>query len=52
MGKRQATNIKNNFSYSAMCTTLHNLLDKYVPEQVQLKLPQLKKIILPQLKKI
>ena len=52
MGKRQATNIKNNFSYSAMCTTLHSLLDKYVPEQVQLKLPQLKKIILPQLKKI
>jgi len=53
MGKKQATNVKKNFSLEAMQQLLIQTLDKYVPEfpkQVAIKLPQLKKIELPQLK--
>jgi glycosyltransferase involved in cell wall biosynthesis len=55
MGKKQATNIKKGFSLDAMGDLLVSTLDKYVPEfpkQMQLKMPQLKKVQLPQLKKI
>ncbi len=54
MGKKQANNIKKNFSLDAMNTKLMEYLDKYVPEfpkQVALKLPQLKKIELSKLTK-
>ena len=54
MGKKQANNIKKNFSLDAMNAKLMEYLDKYVPEfpkQVALKLPQLKKIELPKLTK-
>jgi len=53
MGKKQATNVKKNFSLEAMQQLLIQTLDKYVPEfpkQVAIKLPQFKKIELPQLK--
>jgi glycosyltransferase involved in cell wall biosynthesis len=55
IAKKQAHHVKTNFSFDAMHDLLHNLLDKNVPEfpkQVQLKLPQLKKIELPKLKKV
>ena len=55
LGKKQSYHIKKNFSLDAMESRLGELLDKFVPEfpkQVDLKLPQLKKISLPQLKKI
>ena len=53
--KRQGHKSRTAFSYKNMRETLSNLLIKYVPEfpkQVQLKLPQLKKIELPKLKKV
>lgn len=55
MGKKQASNIKNQFSFDAMDQLLNKMLDSNVPEfpkQVQLKLPQLKKIQLPKLNKV
>ena len=54
MGKKQATNIKKNFSLEKMHDKLSEYLSKYVPEfpkQVAIKLPQLKKIELPKLTK-
>ena len=42
--KRQGHKIKTEFSYDSMVLFLSTYLDKYVPKQVQLKLPQLKKI--------
>ena len=59
-GKRQGHRIKTEFSYDNMVTVLGSYLERYVPKQVALKLPQLKKIggtepkkaELPQLKKI
>ena len=53
--KKQATLIKKEWNFDVMTTKLKDLLDKYVPEfatQVQLKLPQLKKVELPKLKKV
>jgi len=55
LGKKQNFHIKNHFSLDAMYTKMWELLDKYTPEfaqQVQLQLPQIKKIQLPTLKKI
>jgi hypothetical protein len=42
--KRQGHKIKTEFSYDNMVLFLSTYLNKYVPKQVQLKLPQLKKI--------
>ena len=53
--KKQATLIRKEWSFDQMVSKLKEILDKYVPEfpaQVQLKLPQLKKIELPKLKKV
>lgn len=45
-GKRQGHKIKTEFSYDNMVLFLSAYLTKYVPQQVQLKLPQLKKVTL------
>ena len=45
-GKRQGHKIKTEFSYDNMVLFLSAYLGKYVPKQVELKLPQLKKISL------
>jgi hypothetical protein len=53
--KRQGHKSRTQFSYENMRDTLDNLLTQYIPEfpkQVQLKLPQLKKIELPKLQKV
>lgn len=53
--KRQGHKSRTLFSYESMRETLDNLLTLYIPDfpkQVQLKLPQLKKIELPKLKKV
>jgi hypothetical protein len=42
--KRQGHKIKTEFSYDNMVLFLSTYLDKYVPKQIELKLPQLKKI--------
>lgn len=52
MGKRQGHKIKTEFSYDSMMLVLQAYLEKYVPKQVALKLPQLKKIELPKLQKV
>lgn len=52
MGRRQGHKIKSEFSFDSMLLVLQSYLDRYVPKQVQLKLPQLKKIDLPKLEKI
>ena len=55
LAKRQGYKSRTEFSYDKMRETLDTLLTQYIPEfpkQVQLKLPQLKKIELPKLKKI
>jgi glycosyltransferase involved in cell wall biosynthesis len=55
LGKAQCTNIKKNFSLDAMHDKLVEILDRNVPkfpQQVQLKLPSLKKIELPRLKQV
>ena len=55
LAKRQGFKSRTNFSYEKMRETLDSLLIKYVPEfpkQVQLKLPQLKKVELPKLNKV
>lgn len=52
LAKRQGYKSRSEFSYEAMVQHLNQLLDKYLPqfpEQVELKLPELK---LPKLKKI
>jgi glycosyltransferase involved in cell wall biosynthesis len=53
--KRQAYKSKNEFSWDKMKEKTDELLTKYIPEfpkQVELKLPQLKKIELPKLKTV
>lgn len=50
--KRQGHKVKTEYCYDNMVLLLKDLLDRYVPKQVQLVLPQLKKIELPKLKKI
>ena len=53
--KRQGHKSRTQFSYDNMRETVDTLLTRYVPEfpkQVQLKLPQLKKIELPKLQKV
>lgn len=53
--KRQGHKSRTQFSYDNMRETVDTLLSQYVPEfpkQVQLKLPQLKKIELPKLQKV
>jgi len=55
LAKRQGYKSRTEFSYDKMRETLDTLLTQYIPEfpkQVQLKLPQLKKIELPKLNKI
>jgi glycosyltransferase involved in cell wall biosynthesis len=55
LAKRQGFKSRTNFSYEKMRETLDSLLIKYVPEfpqQLQLKLPQLKKVELPKLNKV
>ena len=44
LGKRQGHKIKTEFSYDNMVLILGTYLEKYVPKQVQLVLPKLKKI--------
>ena len=51
--KRLATQNAKNFSLDAMTKELGKILDKYVPEfaeEVQLKLPKLKKVDAPKIK--
>jgi glycosyltransferase involved in cell wall biosynthesis len=53
--KRQAHRSKTEFSWEKMKDKVDELFTKYIPEfpkQVELKLPQLKKIELPKLKKV
>jgi glycosyltransferase involved in cell wall biosynthesis len=53
--KRQAYHSKTNFSWDKMAEKTNILLTQHIPEfpaQVELKLPQLKKIELPKLQKI
>ena len=52
MGKRQGHKIKSEFSYDSMLLVLQSYFEKYIPKQVALKLPQLKKIELPKLQKV
>jgi len=55
LAKRQGYRSRTEFSYDKMRETLDTILTQYVPEfpkQVQLKLPQLKKIELPKLRKV
>jgi len=55
LAKRQGYKSRTEFSYDKMRETLDIILTQYIPEfpkQVQLKLPQLKKIELPKLKKV
>jgi glycosyltransferase involved in cell wall biosynthesis len=52
LAKRQAHYAKTNFSFDKMAEVLDNILETNIPKQVQLKLPQLKKVELPTLKKI
>ena len=42
--KRQGHKIKTEFSYDNMVLFLSTYLNKYVPKQIELKLPQLKKV--------
>jgi len=49
-GKRQGHKIKTEFNFDNMSLLLGSYLEKYVPKQVAVKLPQLKKIELPKLK--
>jgi hypothetical protein len=54
-GKRQGHYARTNFSYEKMQELVEDILDKNIPEfpkQIELKLPQLKKIELPKLQKI
>lgn len=44
LGKRQGHKIKTEFSYDSMVLILGTYLEKYVPKQVELVLPKLKKI--------
>ena len=44
LGKRQGHKIKTEFSYDNMVLLLNSYLEKYVPKQVQLVLPKLKKL--------
>jgi len=44
LGKRQGHKIKTEFSYDNMVLILGTYLEKYVPKQVELVLPKLKKI--------
>jgi len=44
LAKRQGHKIKTEFNYDNMMLILNNYLDKYVPKQVKLVLPKLKKI--------
>ncbi len=53
--KRQAHRSKTEFSWDKMKDKVDELFTKYIPEfpkQVELKLPQLKKIELPKLQKV
>lgn len=53
--KRQGHKSRTSFSYENMRDTVDKLLTQYIPEfpkQVELKLPQLKKIELPKLQKV
>jgi glycosyltransferase involved in cell wall biosynthesis len=53
--KRQAYRSKNEFSWGKMKEKIDSLFTQYIPEfpkNIELKLPQLKKIELPKLKKI
>ena len=52
MGKRQAHKIKTEFNFDNMVLLLGTYLKTYVQEQVQVKLPQLKKLQLPKLQKL
>jgi hypothetical protein len=49
--KRQSYRSRTIFSLEEMSNLLLTILDNKVPKQVQLKLPQLKKIELPKFKK-
>jgi len=53
--KRQAFKSKNEFNWNKMSEKVDSLFTQYIPEfpkEIQLKLPQLKKIELPKLKKL
>ena len=55
LAKRQGYRSRTEFSYEKMRETLDSLLTQYVPDfpkQVELKLPQLKKIEVPKLNKV
>lgn len=50
--KKQATLIKKEYSLDAMATKLLDVLDKFAPKQIPIKLPQLKKVEPPSEKRI
>jgi hypothetical protein len=55
LGKRQAFHVLNAFKYEHMRDLMQQIMTRYIPEfpkQIELKLPQLKKIELPKLKKL
>jgi hypothetical protein len=50
--KKQGHKVKTEFSYDNMVLLLSTYLDRYIIKQVEVKLPQLKKIELPKLQKL
>jgi glycosyltransferase involved in cell wall biosynthesis len=44
LAKRQAHHVKTNFSFDKMAEVLDTMLETKIPKQVEIKLPQLKKI--------
>jgi hypothetical protein len=50
--KKQGHKVKTEFSYDNMLLLLSTYLERYVIKQVEVKLPQLKKIELPKLQKL
>ena len=52
IGKRQGHKIKTEFNFDNMVLLLGTYLEAYTTKQVEVKLPQLKKIALPKLQKL
>jgi glycosyltransferase involved in cell wall biosynthesis len=55
LGKRQSFHVLTSFKYEHMRDLMQQIMTRYIPEfpkQIQLKLPQLKKIELPKLQKL
>lgn len=50
--RKQAMVSREEFNHDKMTVLLGEILDKYVPKQIELKLPKLQNITLPKLKKV